>query len=828
MAVGPMKIRRALHGGVSRLVGVMFQSAALASWSTAAFAQDAQVDDVRVTGGGVEGLTRQEEKALLKVPRSNEIVNGTKVVEEHLERLSDFQQLVPNYRPTIQNPQTSTPAIRGVGVGAGTGAGAESETGFIVDNVFYKYVGFQWADFVELESFELGLGPQGTTGGKNTTVGNVVIRTQLPSFERKATFETSFANYNHLIEKLNVTGPIIDDRLAYRLTLYLDKSDGWIHDQLSGAGYLNNDRWGARGQLIYVGDNVADRLIFGYNTSHEYIGANHHTMPFGDSVSLYANGTLGDSFSQTLFKRLRWPLLTLDPYKPIYTHSATFHQRTITASNELNWQIGDHTLTSISAWGLFVDHPNYTYANENQGLELVSGFSDPYASQFSQEIRLTSPKDRPFEWQAGLYSLYERIWSFGRNDYGSNAAQWFGRLTTDPQLLNRVEQHTDGWSRTFQIAGYAQGTYHHDDRLDLILGFRDSYEIKEGSVFAFERFWNTKYALAEIDTAVRGAGGGGFYDTGGLTKSRNMLTGVFNPSYKVSDNVTVFGLVGRGEKAPQVNVAARAIRSGTTIKGFQPVFADAESNWDFELGAKTNWFDGKLIANFNLYWTDIFNFQSNITDTSFTDASGQPLRLTYLGNVPHVRLRGFEFAGRWTPVERLRFTYNGAYTEVRYIDFANAPPPADWVWPTRSGAPADFIKAPLSLSRSNSRWELLPKWAFNVGVNYEHPLGAALFDLGFDRPVAAFGYANLAWQDRMQMTNPWSVIQYWQPAYTIINAGVGLKAEDESYSFWLWVKNIEDTRWIKSWSPGSPTSAATIQLLDFPRSFGGTLRVTLY
>jgi iron complex outermembrane receptor protein len=789
--------------------------------------EEAHIEDVRV-GASVDGLTRQEEKVLVKTPRAGEIVTGAKAVEEHLERLSDMSQLVPNYRPNIQNPQTSTPAIRGVGVGAGTGAGAESETGFVIDNVFYKYVGFQWADFVELESFELGLGPQGTAGGKNTTVGNVFVRTQLPSFERKATLETSFGNYTHFIEKLNVTGPIIDDKLAYRVALYLDKSDGWINDQVSGAGYLNNDRWGARGQLLYVGDDVTDRLIFNYGISHEYIGANHHTMPFGDSVSLYANGTLGDSFSQTLWKRLRWPLLTLDPYKPIYTHSAAFHQRTITASNELNWQVGGYTLTSISAWGIFIDHPNYTYGNENQGLELVSGFSDPYASQFSQEFRLTSPRDQQVEWQAGLYAFYEKIWSFSRSDYGSNAAQWFGGYATDPQLLNRVEQHTDGWSRTFQIAGYGQATVHVDEKLDLTFGLRDSYEIKEGSVVGFERFWNTDYTLAQIDAAVRGAGGGGFYDTGGLTKSRNMLTGIFNPSYKVSDNLTVFALIGRGEKAPQVNVSARPIRSGGAIKGFQPLFAEAESNWDYEFGAKTIWLDGKLIANANLYWTDIYNFQSNIVDTSFTDATGQSLRLTYLGNVPHVRLRGFEFAGRWSPVDRLWFSFNGAYTEARYIDFADAPPPADWVWPTPTGASADFIKAPLSLSRTNSRWELLPKWTFNVGANYQHPLGPLFRDLGVENNISGFGYVNVAWQDKMQMTNPWSVIQYWQSAYSIVNAGVGLRTEDEKYSFWLWVKNIADTRWIKTWSPGSPTNAATVQLLDFPRSFGGTLRVSLY
>jgi iron complex outermembrane receptor protein len=279
----------------------------------AARTENVQVEDVTVSGGGADGgLTRQEEKVLLNTPRSAGIVNGAKATEEHLERLSDFSQLVPNYRPNIANPQTTTPAIRGVGVGVGTAAGTESETGFVVDNVFYKHVGFQWADYVELESFELGLGPQGTAGGKNTTVGNVIVRTQLPSFERKATFESSFANYSHFIEKLNVTGPIIDDKLAYRATFYFDKGDGWIADQNTRAEVLNNNRWGARGQLLYVGDAVTDRLIFFKMMSEEY--NSFLSGPQGDSLQLFANGALAPTYSQTLWKRLGRTMLTFDPY----------------------------------------------------------------------------------------------------------------------------------------------------------------------------------------------------------------------------------------------------------------------------------------------------------------------------------------------------------------------------------------------------------------------------------------------------------------------------------------------------------------------------------
>ncbi len=167
-------------------------------------------------------------------------VVGAKTQErERLERIQDFAQKVPNFVPSITNPRTSAMSICGISGISGGADGSELAVGLIVDNVFYTHVGFQWADFVDLQSFEVARGPQGTLLGKNTTVGAVVIHTQLPSFTPSASFETSFANRSRIIEKLNVTGPILDDKLAYRVTFFLDKGDGVLNDAVTGAGLLN-------------------------------------------------------------------------------------------------------------------------------------------------------------------------------------------------------------------------------------------------------------------------------------------------------------------------------------------------------------------------------------------------------------------------------------------------------------------------------------------------------------------------------------------------------------------------------------------------------------
>jgi iron complex outermembrane receptor protein len=815
----------------SMLPSFLYGAVALAGMTGHAEAQDAQVEDVKITRETGELSPRKLE--VLKIPRPIVVIDPKTLEQEHLMCLDDFALKLPNYRPNTGGlgayPYNSLAAIRGVGIvaGAATDWGGESDTGFVLDNVFWKYAGFQRGNFIDLQSVEVALGPQGTTGGKNTTVGSIVIRTQLPSFTRQTTLETSFGNYDRITQKVSTTGPIIEDKLAYRISAYFDKGDGWIRDQATGADYLNTDQWGVKGQLLYVGDAVTDRLIFSYYASHAYDAYNQG--PFADTFLIYANGTRPASTYAQNLARIGRPLLTLDPYKPYLSREGGSSARYLTVSNELNWNIGENVLTSISAYGFARDFGKF-WTDGNQQLQLVGGAMDPYIEQFSQEVRLSSPKEQELEWVGGLYGFYEYIWNrMHHYDAGVDAAKWFNR----PALLPGLRNNWDGKVRTFQIAAYGSATYHFDEQWSLTFGLRNSYEIKEGSNFSWQTLFPGPYSAAEQVAALRAAGGQGFFDTGGQSASHNFITAIVNPKHQLNENILVYGLFGYGEKAGAASTATRPIIDDKgNFKSQPPVIGKPAVSWDYEIGVKTNWLDGTLILNANLYWNDIYNFHAILADTTQANSLGDAIRVNYLGNVPHVRLRGAEFDGRWRPIERLWINFTGAYTEARYLDFANAPPPNDWLWPTPNPAPADFIRAPKALSRSNSRLEGLPWWSFNIGFNYDYPLGNALRDLGewVDRPVTAFAYANASWFDKSQLTNPWSIFQYWQPAYAIVNAGVGLRADDNRYSLGLWVKNIADERPILSWSPGSASTPATVGIPtspNFPRRFGATLLVKL-
>ncbi len=782
--------------------------------------QSIRIDDVQVSGSDGAGEKLQE-KVLTKTPRAGAVVSERALEEQQVDSVTDISRRVPGYRPNISTPRQSRNAIRGAGVAAGGGTGSASETGYIVDNVYWSFAGFQWGDLIDLSSVELALGPVGTAGGKNTNVGSIILHTQPPSFEPKTTLKSTFGNYNHFKQTINTTGPLIEDALAYRFSLYLDRGDGWIKNVNTGSTLQDTNRLGLHFQLLGVGDGWSDRFSFIYNASNEH--NDYLTGTIGDTSLVYVNGARpSTTFFQNVIKKLGKPIYTIDPNTPYLARGGRDPTHVFMLSNEFNYQVDDNILTAISAvgYGSFRNHG----FSDNQLLQLGlgAGGMDTYILQSSQELRLSSPKDQEFEWTTGLYGFYEYGWDrMHHYDFGVDTAAWLGNPAALPEL-------TPWWlnkTGDFQIAAYGQATYHIDEKASLTFGLRDSYEIRySANKFRPNFYYGVPYTVWQQNAAIIAGGGYGWADSGGETKYHNGITAIINPQYQLNDNILVYGLVGRGDKPQSVNTQNTPTYIGGVAQGFKTAFSRPETSWDYEIGAKTNWFDGSLISNVNLYWNDLYDFQ--ITQTKVqTSSAGITSNVSYLGNAPHVRLRGVEFVQRWIPFEGLTLNASGAYTEVRYIDYKDGPAPADWAI---AGGPPTI---PLSNTRvtGSSPNPGLPWWQINGGFNYERPLGAALAGLGdwSNRPVTAFVYTNATWFNKAQYTHPFSLVQYWQPAYVMLDAGAGLRTDDRKYSLTLWAKNLFDNRPWSSWSPGTSSGPTIVGIsTQGPRTFGVTSSVT--
>ena len=109
-------------------------------------------------------------------------------------------------------------------------------------------------------------------------------------------------------------------------------------------------------------------------------------------------------------------------------------------------------------------------------------------------------------------------------------------------------------------------------------------------------------------------------------------------SYQASEDVLLYTSLSRGVKAG-------GLSTSITPAGVNPE-VEPEVALNAEVGVKSTFADRTVQLNFNLFWTDIDNYQTTIRD--------QVLLASYLANAEKVRVRGFEFDASVRPVDGLR------------------------------------------------------------------------------------------------------------------------------------------------------------------------------
>ena len=741
--------------------------------------------------GDIIVTARKRDERLQDVPVAISTISGDTLSRQQINRVSDFSAKLPNFHAVQQNTRVSGLYVRGLG-GNANNDGAESGVGLIVDNVFYTHVGFSWLDFVDVESVELVRGPQGTLLGKNTTIGAVIVTTKKPSFEPEAALEAGYANFGRWQLRGNVSAPLIADKLAFRITGYRDKSDGWITNKYDGQKYLDVNRWALRGQLLLELPTFTNRLIVERYETNEY---NNFYPPFAD-VTNFSNGTV---------RAASWErkLQSIFGYTPSYDYPQNADvntQERISSkvwgiSNQFDVEIGDHTITSVSAWRQLRFRPKNDSDNSPYSI-LRAGF-DVDVDQYSQEIRLASPTGRTVDYQVGAFWLYEDLVSNNRSIFQSDSTRWFltGQLPPAfllPVVLDGVEHQQRGSAKIESSAVFGQGTWHATDKFDLTLGVRLTREAKSaqnvGQAFGGAPLTGALAALAPARQAILNAFGGIFRLSDSQTTTG--WSWLINPSYKLSDDVLLYASVSRGEKSGAANLSATPGK---------PLLIDPERSTAYEAGVKAS-FPGVGFVNANLYWNDITNFQATQVD---------PTRLAlgnYLGNVGKVRLRGVELEGSFTVVNGVTLSANGAFNDARYVSYENGPAPVEDQF---GGAATSFV------DWSGKRVVGAPKWSGQVSLDADVPISSNFNVTGF---------ANQTYRSGVNLTNPFS--EYGrQDAYGLTNAGIGIRTSDGRWSLNLWGRNLFDKRYFVGMGAAGAVSPY-VGVLGDPRTYGVTGKVS--
>ena len=771
-----------------RLILLAATSLSLAAF-TPARAADAAASDSASDSGAVEKVVitaRHRAENLQDVPITVSAVSGSELESQHFDRVEDYASKLPNFYAIQQNTRVSTLTIRGVG-GNANSDGSEAGVGVIVDNVFYTHPGFTWLDFTDLDHIELAKGPQGTLLGKNTTLGALIVTTQKPSFTPQASASLTAGDDDLYSFRANVSGPVVADKLAARVTLYRETQQGWVNNAYNagnGDKLLDTNRWAARGQLLFQGgDNFSDRLIADHFDSNEF--SNFYGVIADPN---YANGAPRTSWSSKLEKYFGYTPALNAPDNANLNSQGRALTHTDGLSNEADWKHDGFGFASITAWRRLYFRPH-----NDMDLSPFPIFAYGYdvdVNQYSQELRVASPTGGKLDYQAGFYFLREDVHSNFREQFSSDASTFFLSPLLPASVLNGLEVDELGVATTYSEAFFAQGSYHFTDKFQITFGARATDEQKQASD------QGSSFGGAALTSptllAYRGAVAGAPFLVS-ARKSSVTPSLLFNPSYKLTDDTLLYLSLSHGEKSGAANLGA--LPATLTTKA-QPVIISPEKSNDFELGVKNKLLDGRATLNLNYYNDDITDYQATLVPTT-----GAPK--AYLANVGEVRLEGIEAESSLSVNPWLDLTASASDGRSTYVSYKNAPVPVEY----------SYAGGPTYLHLSGTQVPNASKFTGNISAEFHHPISEA---------VTVFGYLNESYKSGW-FTSAVETLGR-QGGYGLTNAGFGFKSAGGRYSLEFWGKNLFDKQYATAFSPAT-ASTPYFEVFGRPRTVGVTLTV---
>ncbi len=347
--------------------------------------------------------TRRNE-TVQDVPIAITAVSAELLENAGVQDIRGLEQLAPSLQTTTgQSAATGASlSIRGIGT-AGDNPGFEPAVGVFIDGVFRPRAGVALAELPDLERVEILRGPQGTLFGRNTSAGALSIFTALPRFDKLSGYiEGSYGNYNAYEIEGAITGPV-SEQIALRFDGGYRKRDGYIHDANSDRRVNNIDRYNLRGQMLVDTGDVTFRLIADYSKTDEACCgavsvARGSLAPVIQSIAA-AQGIVG-LYTGAASDRTMGISRNRDLNEKVTDYGV---------SSEINWDLGDVQMTSITAvrnWR----------ATRNQDVDF-SGIDRAYRSDYATRLRDITQEVRfqgsafggKLDWLIGGFYLNEEL-----------------------------------------------------------------------------------------------------------------------------------------------------------------------------------------------------------------------------------------------------------------------------------------------------------------------------------------------------------------------------------------------------------------------------------
>ncbi len=619
-------------------------------------------DDNAASGGNglqeiVVTATRRTER-LQDIPISATAFSQEKLDAQGLRNIDDLTRLTPGV--TFQRDATTSSGnfndedsdinIRGVDSTAGT-----STVGIYIDDtpIQGRHISFTsfnaFPALFDLERVEVLRGPQGTLFGAGSEGGTVRFIQPSPDLHTDSVYmrsELATTEHGDPTYELGaaIGGPIIDDKLGFRVSASYREDGGWV------------DHVDYRTEAVTKSDsNYQDTVV----VRGALKWAPTDTVSITPSI-YYQELRLGDTSAY-------WPQLSNAGASNFENGNAQRNPSTdpfsLTAV-KVEWDAGFAHLTSNTSYFSRNQHSISDYTQFDRALfglsvlpapgDLGTSHDADMQHNFYQELRLQSVDSAVAVWTTGLFYAHlnenttESV--FDPNLNGEYNAAYGVPFCTPQAPCPNGEILSQPVSRIVdrQYALFGDATFKITDSWKFTAGVRVSHIAYDGDLVYFGPFLSPT-AGASMPLAATGS------------NSENPITPKAVISFQPDPENLFYVSAAKGYRPGGINGELSSI-CGADLASIGlttgPGIYSSDSLWSYELGAKNALFGGHMQVNASLFVIDWNNIQQAV----YLPGCGQ----NFVENLGKVRSVGGEVEVQTRPIDPLLLDLSVAHVDAKY------------------------------------------------------------------------------------------------------------------------------------------------------------------
>ncbi|MEE4186719.1 MAG: TonB-dependent receptor, partial [Gammaproteobacteria bacterium] len=533
----------------------------------------------------------------------------------------------------------------------------------------------------DLERVEVVKGPQSALYGRSAFAGAISYITRLPDEEFRGSAEADFGQFGQQLVRARVSGSLGIDGLTGGLNGAYWSHDGFYNNPQTGADIGGREGYTLAGTIAWSPDNsnlsVIGRVSF-EDSEYEIAPYAHPAPTAVFDFPAVAVGSVLDP-SVTTIRGVRGLIPQGSQLSPTNSENPRtgadypgtekqVARATLTITNDFDDLplLGATRFTSLTH---YADTSSTQFQDFNAfGSAAVLPaygeiFFDDETTLFSQELRLQSNGDGPFNWVVGALFWQEQVdlldggitcLTYAPPFLPAATAPPCGPFVADvgtalPRNADRWVRDTDHWS-AYALLSYAFAE-----------GWEASFEARQVS----ERL---EVGGPDIDNSIidpLNIFGGGvtlFPAPAGINRGTNRDS-YFAPKatlrWQASEDQTYYVSIAEGIKPSGISTVTGGVGA------FNPDGNrfSSERVIVYELGAKTDWLDGRLRVNSALFWQD---FTDKQVTSQLPDVSGI-LRSRVVN--ADAEVYGFEFDATWLATDHSTLQLAYTFLDTEYTDF---------------------------------------------------------------------------------------------------------------------------------------------------------------